>query len=194
MSVPPDFNKENLVPSRRRAVNLPMEKRGQAHFFGRPVYFERSVVVSATAEELFLFHENPRNISKIAPASLKVREVECETTARTGGVFKIQASQFGLPIRWTGVWEKVEVPHALVDTALDSPFAVWRHSHLFEPVEGGCRMTDRVEFLLKGGIFGLVISRIVMPIVFSGMFRARHEATRRWFSKSARESRSPGGR
>ena len=170
-----------------------MEKRGQAHFFGRPVRFERSVEVSASAEDLFRFHENPENISKIAPASLRVREVVCDRTARTGGVFKIRASQFGLPIRWTGMWERVEEPGALVDTALESPFAVWHHSHLFETVEGGCRMTDRVEFLLKGGIAGWLASRIVMPFVFAGMFRARHAATRRWFSKSAPGSRSRGG-
>jgi ligand-binding SRPBCC domain-containing protein len=170
-----------------------MDKRGQAQFFSRPVRFERSVVISATAEELFRFHENPENISCIAPASLKVREVVCERSARTGGVFKIRASQFGLPIRWTGMWERVEAPGALVDTALESPFAVWRHSHLFEAEEGGCRMTDRVEFLLKGGIAGWLVSRIAMPFVFAGMFRARHEATRRWFSKSARESRSRAG-
>lgn len=151
-------------------------------------------MVSATAEELFRFHENPENIPCIAPASLRVREVACERTARTGGVFKIQASQFGLPIRWTGMWERVEVPAALVDTALESPFVVWHHSHLFEAVDGGCRMTDRVEFLLKGGIAGWLVSRIAMPIVFAGMFRARHAATKRWFSKSARESRSRGGR
>jgi ligand-binding SRPBCC domain-containing protein len=170
-----------------------MEKRGQAHFFSRPLRFERSVEVPASAEELFRFHENPMNISKIAPASLRVREVICEPTARVGGIFKIRASQFGLPIRWTGEWERVEAPGALVDTALESPFAVWHHSHLFEAVAGGCRMTDRVEYLLKGGWAGWLVSRVVMPIVFAGMFRARHAATRRWFSKSDREPRSPDG-
>lgn len=157
----------------------------------KPLIYERSVEISATAEELFRFHENPRNISKIAPASLRVESVECEASARAGGVFKIHASQFGLPIRWTGKWERVEPPRLLLDTALDSPFAVWRHSHIFEEAPGGSRMTDRVEFLLKGGWFGGLVSRLAMPVFFAGMFRARHAATRRFFSKSARESRNP---
>lgn len=156
-----------------------------------PVIYERSVEILASTGELFRFHENPRNISKIAPASLRVESVECEESARTGGIFKIRASQFGLPIRWTGKWEAVESPRLLLDIALDSPFAVWRHSHIFEDTPGGCRMTDRVEFLLKGGLLGGLVSRVAMPVFFAGMFRARHAATRRFFSKSARESRSP---
>lgn len=150
----------------------------------KPVIFERSVEISASAEELFRFHENPRNISKIAPPSLRVESVECEEAAREGGIFKIRASQFGLPIPWTGKWEAVEPPRLLLDIALDSPFAVWRHSHIFEDVPGGCRMTDRVEFLLKGGLLGGLVSRWAMPVFFAGMFRARHAATRRFFSKS----------
>jgi len=156
----------------------------------KPFIYERSVEIPASAEELFHFHENPRNISKIAPASLRVESVECEETARVGGIFKIRASQFGLPIRWTGKWDAVETPRLLLDIAQDSPFAVWRHSHIFEEAPGGSRMTDRVEFLLKGGLLGSLISRLAMPVFFAGMFRARHAATRRFFSKSAQGSRS----
>jgi ligand-binding SRPBCC domain-containing protein len=159
----------------------------------KPFVYERSVEIPASAEELFRFHENPRNISKIAPASLRVESVECEETARAGGIFKIRASQFGLPIRWTGKWETVEAPRLLLDIALDSPFAVWRHSHIFEDSSGGSRMTDRVEFLLKGGWLGSLVSQFAMPVFFAGMFRSRHAATRRFFSKSAPGSRSPSG-
>lgn len=177
-----------------RAVNLPMDTGGQAQFSpAGAVVFERSVSVPASAEELFRFHENPENIVKIAPASLRVESVECERKAREGGIFRIRASQFGLPIRWTGMWEQVDFPRALVDTAVHSPFAFWRHSHLFDLQANGCRMTDRVEFLLKGGWAGRVVSRLVMPLVFAAMFRARHAATVRWFSKSATESRNPSG-
>jgi ligand-binding SRPBCC domain-containing protein len=171
-----------------------MDTGGQAQFSPEGiVLFERSVLVPASVEELFRFHENPENIVKIAPASLRVESVDCERTARVGGIFRIRASQFGLPIRWTGMWERVDSPRALVDTAIHSPFAFWRHSHLFEPEGDGCRMTDRVEFLLKGGWAGGVVSRFVMPFVFAGIFRARHAATVRWFSKSSPESRNPSG-
>jgi ligand-binding SRPBCC domain-containing protein len=68
-----------------------------------------------------------------------------------------------------------------VDTAIDSPFAIWRHSHIFSAHPGGARLTDRVEYLLKGGIAGSVASRWVLPWIFTAMFRARHAATRKYF-------------
>ena len=111
-----------------------------------------------------------------------MQEIICQKQARAGETFRIRATQFGLPIRWTGQWEKAEAPSLLVDTALSSPFAIWRHSHIFSPHPEGALLTDHVEYLLKGGLAGRLVSRWILPLVFAGMFRSRHEATRRHFS------------
>ena len=145
--------------------------------------FQASTPVSASPEALFAFHENPGNIRKIAPASLKLVAVECSAEAVESGQFRIRATQFGMPIDWVGRWERVERPRMLVDVAVRSPFLVWRHSHIFEAAADGSVMTDRVEYLLKGGIAGWCVSRWVTPVVFRSMFRARHEATRRYFAR-----------
>lgn len=145
--------------------------------------FQASTLLRATPAEAFDFHADPRNIARIAPPSLVLQEVETGGPARVGGRFRIRARQHGLPLRWTGIWERVEKPRALVDTALESPFAHWRHSHLFEPVGDGCLMTDRIEYLLKGGTAGRIASVVVMPLVLAAMFRSRHVATRRLFDK-----------
>lgn len=146
-----------------------------------PHLFQASTRVSASPEALFSFHENPDNIRKIAPASLRIRSVACAPVAVEGEEFRIRAAQFGMPIDWTGRWERVERPGMLVDAGVKSPFAVWRHSHVFEADGEGSVMTDRVEYLLKGGVVGRWVSRWVLPLVFREMFRARHEATRRYF-------------
>jgi ligand-binding SRPBCC domain-containing protein len=148
----------------------------------KPFVFESSTPVATTPETLYEFHENPENMRLIAPSTLTVQEIDCERQARPGGTFRIRARQFGLPIRWTGRWEKAEAPGLLVDTALSSPFAIWRHSHIFSKHPQGALLTDRVEYLLKGGFAGRIVSRWILPLVFAGMFRSRHEATRRHFS------------
>jgi ligand-binding SRPBCC domain-containing protein len=148
----------------------------------KPFVFESSTPVATTPETLYEFHENPENMRLIAPSTLTVQEIDCEKQARPGGTFRIRARQFGLPIRWTGQWEKAEAPSVLVDTALSSPFAIWRHSHIFSAHPEGSLLTDRVEYLLKGGLAGRIVSRCILPLVFAGMFRSRHEATRRHFS------------
>jgi len=148
----------------------------------KPFVFESSTPVRTTPETLYEFHENPENMRLIAPTTLTVEEITCQKQAKAGETFRIRARQFGLPIRWTGQWEKAEAPSVLVDTALSSPFAIWRHSHIFSKHPQGALLTDRVEYLLKGGFAGRIVSRWILPLVFAGMFRSRHEATRRHFS------------
>lgn len=157
---------------------------GFEHSLGMGTFlFEASTPVTASPEALFAFHENPANIRLIAPASLKLASVECAERAVEGGEFRIRARQFGLPIDWTGRWEVVEPPVRLVDVGVRSPFARWRHSHSFRAEGGGSVMTDRVEYLLGGGVAGYWISALVLPMIFAGMFRARHRATRRYFAQ-----------
>jgi ligand-binding SRPBCC domain-containing protein len=150
--------------------------------------FEKSTILKASCEHVFAFHESPKNISKIAPSSLHVHEVACDDSAVTGGIFRIRASQFGIPIHWVGQWDQVEKPSLLVDTSLASPFAIWRHSHIFAPHPEGCLMTDRVEHRLKGGFLGAMVSRFLLPMFFAAMFHARHVATRRFFARSVPSS------
>ena len=146
-----------------------------------PYLFQASTQISATPEALFLFYENPENMRRIAPPSLKIHLVECAPEAVEGEEFRIQASQFGMPINWTGRWAKVEKPGVLVDVGVHSPFSIWSHSHVFEVLGGGSLMTDRVEYLLKGGVAGKMVSRWIMPEVFRRMFQGRHKATRHYF-------------
>ena len=148
----------------------------------KPFVFESSTPVRTTPETLYEFHENPENMRLIAPTTLTVQEITCQKKAKAGETFRIRARQFGLPIRWTGQWEKAEAPSVLVDTALSSPFAIWRHSHIFSAHPEGSLLTDRVEYLLKGGLAGRLVSRWILPLLFAGMFRSRHDATRRHFS------------
>jgi ligand-binding SRPBCC domain-containing protein len=148
----------------------------------KPFLFQASTPLAAPPQAVFAFHENPRNIARIAPPSLRIQLVECNEHAAPGADFRIRASQFGMPIDWTGRWETVEPPRLLVDVSVRSPFAHWRHSHIFDPHPSGTLMTDRVECLLKGGLAGALATHIAMPLVFAGMFRARHNATRKFFA------------
>lgn len=148
-----------------------------------PVLFEHTSVLPAQVDAVFRFHENPANMRHIAPASLRIARIDCESTARVGGTFRVEARQFGLPIRWLGRWEVVETDRRLVDSALESPFSHWRHEHLFTPEADGCRLTDRLEFELAGGLPGRLASRMLPALVFGPMFRARHAATREFFAR-----------
>lgn len=143
--------------------------------------FERRTLLQAAPPEVYAFHEDPRNIPRISPSSLRVEHVECVVPAVPGGRFSLRVRQFGLPLHWEGVWEEA-IPHErLVDGALRSPFRHWRHHHLFRAAEGGTVMTDRVEYALPFGILGRLLDSTLLRLVFTAMFAARHRATRRFF-------------
>jgi ligand-binding SRPBCC domain-containing protein len=145
--------------------------------------FQRSVFLSANPAEVYAFHEDPRNITRISPPSLRVERVECSVPARAGEEFRLRVRQFGLPLDWVGVWEET-VPHGqLVDGARKSPFRHWRHQHLFRAEGSGTVMTDRVEYALPFGFLGRLLDETVMRVVFTAMFLARHKATAAFFKK-----------
>jgi hypothetical protein len=144
--------------------------------------FERSVRLDAPPAEVYAFHEDPRNITKISPPSLRVEQVECKVPARAGEKFSLRVHQFGLPLHWIGIWEEAVPNERLVDGARKSPFRHWRHHHLFRAEGDGTVMTDRVEYALPFGLIGLLLDLTVMRLVFTAMFIARHRATRRFFS------------
>jgi len=150
--------------------------------------FQKSVALAASPQEVFAFHENPSNLVKISPGSLKIRKITCAPIAACGGRFEVSVSQLGLPVDWLGVWVRVEPPGLLVDEAEKSPFRFWRHSHIFEAADGGCLMTDRVEAELAGG---RLLSAFVLPLVLGPMFRARHRATREWFAMGRLTAEKP---
>ncbi len=146
--------------------------------------FTRSVLLEARPAEVYAFHEDPRNISKISPSSLKVKRVECSVPARAGEEFRLCLSQFGLPLEWVGFWEEATPDSCLVDGAKKSPFKHWRHAHLFTDCSGGTVMTDRVEYAMPLGVLGRLLDVTVMRLVFLVMFRARHRATKAFFAKT----------
>jgi len=145
--------------------------------------YEKSVEIDASIETVFAFHENPENLRKISPASLKVKKIIADAHAVPGGTFELQASQFGLPIHWIGRWEVVDAPQLLVDVGVRCPFPFFRHTHRFDAISSEVtRMTDRVEYGLPLGWIGWLAGITGGRIVLASMFAARHLATRAYFS------------
>lgn len=78
----------------------------------------------------------------------------------TGGLIGLNeevtwaATFFGLPQRMTSRIVAFDRPRAFTDEMQRGPFRRWRHTHLFEPREGGTLMRDRVEFASPLGPLG----------------------------------------
>lgn len=142
-------------------------------------HFQASCLLVAEPCKVFAFHENPANIRRIAPASLKILSVDAEPTAHEGGRFEMVVQQFGIRVKWNGRWEVVDKPHLLVDVGERCPFPGWRHRHEFKESTGGTLMTDAVEFELPAGRLLAPFARILLD----RMFQSRHVATAAHFAR-----------
>lgn len=147
----------------------------------RKTFFEASVLLPASPPKVFAFHENPHNISAIAPKSLKVLAVKAAPHAAEGETFFLQVRQFGVTAEWLGVWAQVASPGTLIDEGVKCPFQTWRHEHLFQEVDGGTLMTDRVSLIPKGGPLMSLMARPFLGLFLRKMFSDRHRATRNLF-------------
>lgn len=156
----------------------------------RPSVLERSVEIAAPVEEVFAFHLDTRNASLISPASTRILGVEGTFPVETGSIVSMRMRQRPMPLAMT--WririEDVTAPDRVVDVAERSPFAAWRHEHLFTALgPGRCRMTDRVTYRLPGGVLGGLVDRLAVRRQLSAAFSERHRLTRELLERRARE-------
>ena len=147
-----------------------------------PCEFHRSVEITAPIEAVFAFHGNPHNVGKISPAWQSVRVIKGNPAARPEEEFEIEVRLLRIfPMRWRGVWREVNVPTRLVDEAIQSPFAFWRHRHLFERLDANrTRMTDHVSYLFPGGWWGKWFGETLGRLQFHLMFADRQKRTARF--------------
>ncbi len=154
----------------------------------QPCEFRRTVEIEAPIEQVYAFHADPRNVSKISPAWQSV-EVRKAAPARVGEEFEIVVKFFGiLPLRWRGVWREAVAPDRLVDEALQSPFSYWKHRHEFQRLDASrTRMTDHVSYGFPGGWLGKIVGETAGRWQFMAMFADRQARTRRWLREHARD-------
>lgn len=152
--------------------------------------YERSVVVAAPFEEVWEFHSHASGLEALTPdwMDLRVEAVrgpdgdpdpevldagsKIESSVRPFGVGPRQRWISYIATRTEGDGEA-----QFVDEMLRGPFPHWVHTHRFEAVEGGTRVTDRVEYRLPGGPLGRVAG-VFGAIGFEPMFRYRHRKTK----------------
>jgi ligand-binding SRPBCC domain-containing protein len=72
---------------------------------------------------------------------------------------------YGLPIPWLTRIDVWEPGVRFVDRQLRGPYRWWHHEHRFEPVDGGTRVIDHVEFVPRARfVSGPMVRRDVRRI------------------------------
>lgn len=129
------------------------------------------------------FFSAPRNLPLITPPWLGFSILgPVPDRAVTGLLIEYTVRPFPLlPLRWVTRLLAVEEPFRFIDEQLAGPYRFWQHEHRFEPVPGGTRMTDRVDYALPLGFMGAMAHPILVRPRLERIFAYRRAALERRF-------------
>ena len=133
------------------------------------------------------FFSDPRNLERITPPSMRfvIRSALPSLTVYAGQEIEYRVSPIlRIPLYWKTEIVQVDDGRRFIDEQREGPFALWRHIHEFDPVEGGVQMKDFVEYENPLGILGewangLFVRRKVLEI-FRYRFRKVEEIFGAW--------------
>jgi ligand-binding SRPBCC domain-containing protein len=116
---------------------------------------EREQVLPLAPADAFEFFADAFNLEAITPPWLHFAlDTPAPIVMRPGTLIRYRLRLHGLPVRWLTRIEAWEPGRRFEDVQLRGPYRVWRHSHTFEPHEGGTLMRDRVRYALPLGPLG----------------------------------------
>lgn len=139
-----------------------------------------------TPEELFPFYGDASNLEVLTPDFLSFQVVTPQPIEmKPGALIDYRLKVHGLPIKWRTRIAKWEPTSHFVDEQIKGPYVKWYHQHRFEPVAGGTRVIDQVNFRPRGGalVYHLFVKRDVEQI-----FGYRQRVLKEMFGDSAGES------
>jgi ligand-binding SRPBCC domain-containing protein len=107
-------------------------------------------------EDVFAFFGDARNLESITPPLLAFRMLTPDPIVMAAGtLLRYRLRVRGVPVSWLTEIKEWDPPHRFVDEQLEGPYALWQHTHTFEPDgAGGTLMRDEVRYALPLGPLG----------------------------------------
>ncbi len=122
-----------------------------------PLKLEYVQVLSAPIEKVFAFFADEKNLEILTPPWLKFQVLGKSTERLEKGTlidYKLRVR--GIPLKWQSLIEEWQVNRSFVDRQVVGPYKLWHHTHTFEPVPEGTRMTDTILYAVPGGLAGRI--------------------------------------
>lgn len=125
-------------------------------------YLQREQVIPGSLKDVWEFFCDPFNLNTITPPDMNFEIVAGGDTKMYLGQMIEYRVEFirGVRSLWLTEITHVRDGQFFVDEQRVGPYRFWHHEHLFENVEGGVRMTDRVTYVLPFGLLGDVVHAV----------------------------------
>ncbi|MDD9956590.1 MAG: hypothetical protein OXP68_10275 [Anaerolineaceae bacterium] len=145
---------------------------------GRKEFVQRSVIRS-DLRSLRAFHEGPGALQRLTPPGLPMKIVQDGRNSITEGDVLLRMGPGPFSLRWLARHGPGPTAFSFSDRLIDGPLAHWEHQHIFEPLEEGVALTDRISLEHRPGWRGLLTRLLFDGPTLSLLFRFRHWRTRK---------------
>lgn len=145
-----------------------------------PRRLERGQLLPQPIAEVFAFFSDAANLEAITPPFLHFRILTPMPIAmRAGTRIDYALSLYGVPVRWRTLITRWEPGACFVDEQESGPYALWRHTHEFEPRGRSTFMRDTVEYLEPLGLLGQLAHVMFVKRALERIFDFRRDTTAR---------------
>jgi ligand-binding SRPBCC domain-containing protein len=154
---------------------------------------EREQVLDGTPDTVFPFFGDARNLEAITPPLLRFDVLTPGSIEMQVGTYiQYRLNLHGVPVGWHTTIQAWDPPHRFVDTQLRGPFALWHHTHAFEPRGAGqTLMRDTVRYAIGFGPLGEVAHRLLVRRDLETIFDFRRQELPRLLRERGTSSSGP---
>jgi len=153
--------------------------------------FEQEQFIPRPLDEVFPFFERPENLEIITPPWVRFQVLTpSPVPMHEGAEITYKLKLHGVPVRWKTRIEAYDPPNLFIDRQVRGPYALWHHTHEFEPTDNGTLMRDTVRYRLPLGPFGYLAHKLFVRRDVEQIFGYRKEAIERQLGEAASAGRT----
>jgi ligand-binding SRPBCC domain-containing protein len=138
-------------------------------------HFEATQTFPRPLAEVFDFFRRPANLVKVSPPELHLKLEEGPEVLQLGSRVTVRGRRWGIPQRVVSEVMAFEPEVAFTDVMVEGPFKKLDHTHRFEAVPEGTRVTDHIDYEPPGGLLGLVVTASFLERDLQWVFAYRRE-------------------
>lgn len=125
-------------------------------------FFSTKQFVPLEKPEVFSFFSKAENLETLTPPWLNFHIVDKSTPEiQKNTLINYKLKIRGVPVRWRTLIKEWNPDDSFVDFQLKGPYQKWHHLHTFHKVPGGTLISDDVNFIIPGWIFGKLLTPLI---------------------------------
>ena len=138
-----------------------------------------------SVEEAWDFFSRPENLAEITPDNMGfIIKSDVPEKMYSGLLIDYTVKPLlGIPLNWQTEILDVDEYKSFADNQNKGPYKLWHHTHIFEPIEGGVKMTDIVKYELPLGILGNIAHALFVKNKLNHIFDYRFKKVEELFGE-----------